>query len=109
MSSGAIYNFATVFLTLAPRQKASFLAHISKTHCEYIRQSAYNLLLNSSIELSSSERAYLRRNSSAIRRLASKRVCVRDKRGILAKKAGLITKIFQIVVGYIKRQRELAT
>ena len=106
MSSDDIYSFAVVFLDLASRQRSNFLTHISKKHCEFIRQSAYNLLLNSSIDLGAGDREYLRRNSSSIRKLASKRICLGDKRRILAKKARLITRIFQIVIRYIDKQRQ---
>ena len=100
-----IAAFAGVFVTLNKPQREAFVKHITSEQCWKIRNMCYNLLFNSSINLADRDRRYLRRNVQDIRKLASKRICLEDKRGVLSAKQLLIRKICVIVVGYYNSNR----
>ncbi len=99
-----IYELASFFLKLAPQQRIPFLQHATKDQCEIIRQASYNILLNSSIELDASSRQYLNRNIGSIKKLASTKVCNKDKQHILHKKHNVIARIFKIIIKFFDTQ-----
>lgn len=97
-------EFGRFLLSLSHRQLKNFLSSVTRAQCELIRQSSYNLFFNTSIKLEEVDRAYLRRYSKALKQLASKKVCLTDKRGILAKRSSLIKRIMKIVITYIDQE-----
>ena len=101
------YEFARQFLSLSRRQQDTFLVHVTNAQCGILRNIVYNLLLNSSVQglISTVDRTYLRRNTTALRSLASRRVCVPDKRAILVRKALLVKRVLIITVKYIDQSR----
>lgn len=101
-----VRDFATLFLSLAPGQRASFLVHITRDQCEIIRSCAYNLLLNKSIEIAEEDKAYLQKRVYAVRRLASKRFCLRTKRVLLARYSRLVYRLMRIVLRYLDAEEE---
>lgn len=102
-----VYTLATQFLALNRFQQETFLVHISAAQCRIIQNVAYNLLLNTSVQslLSEVDRKYLRRSTSALRTIASRRICVREKRAVLVKKTRLIRRILQISIKYVDQER----
>ncbi len=107
-----IYELATFFMKLSSQQRIDFLRHTTKEQCEIIRQANYNILLNSSIDLDTANRQYLNRNIGAIKKLASTKVCNKDKQHILPKKHNVIARIFKIIIKYfdtraLKEQSEI--
>ncbi len=106
MSGETVYNFGKVFLSFSPKQRKDFLLNIKQKQCNLIRSASYNILLNSEIVLTDQQKQYLRRRVGTIKRLASKRVCLTDKKPILTKNISLIRKILAIVVEYIDIQKD---
>ncbi len=96
-----VYRLGLAILDFSPQQRLSFLSQIRRNQCEIIRQVATNVLLNSSITLSDAERQYFRRKQSVLWHLASKRVCMDDKRHLLTKYSPLIRQLMQVTVRYI--------
>lgn len=105
MYSTELLSLAQIFLSLNKQQSRSFLAGISRGQCNLIRIASYNLLMNSSVQMSDVDRIYLRRHSAAIRKLASRRLCLSDKKDILVKKAPLIRRILQTMSSYITQEQ----
>ena len=105
MSGGDVYNLAKVFLSFSPKQRKDFLTNIKQNQCNLIRSASYNILLNTDIVLTENQIKYLKPRASRVKRLASKRVCLQDKKSILLKNVSLIKKILSIVVEYIDIQR----
>ena len=101
-----VYNFATGFLSLNNRQRAAFFINVTHSQCKILISCAYNVLLNSSLDISVDDRKYLRRHSSIIRKIASKRICLSDKKHMLVKKASLVSRLLKIVVIYLDKDRE---
>ncbi len=106
MSGETVYEFIKTFLTFSQRQRKSFLLAITAKQCDIIRSVCYNLLLNKSIELSDSHRLYLKKRINIIKKLASKRICVGDKKKILARYSGVITYVFRVILSYIILEKE---
>ena len=98
-----IYNFGLYFLDLSPQQRQSFLSQIRRNQCKHVQQAATNILLNSNIDLSKVDREYFRKKKQALRRLASKSVCLDDKRSLLPKNSGLVRRIMIIIVNYLAK------
>ncbi len=105
MSGDDVYNFAKVFLSFSPKQRKDFLTNIKQNQCNLIRSASYNLLLNSEIILSETQRQYLKPRVGRVKKLASKRICLTEKRQVLVKNISLIRKIWGIVIDYIDIQR----
>ena len=106
MYSKDVLALSQTFMSLTPQQSRSFLIGISKDQCDLIRMSAYNLLLNSSIQLSEADREYFKRHSAPLRKLASRRLCLLDKKAILVKRAPLIRRMFKTVSEYIEEEQK---
>jgi hypothetical protein len=100
-SYAPVKDFLKLFVLTDRSQRLALLNSITRKQCTIIRQLAYNILFNSSIDLSSAERAYLRRHSSSIKQLASKKVCLELKKTILLRKHLLIKRIAVIALKYL--------
>ncbi len=96
-----IYNFGVYFLDLSPQQRVSFLAQIHRNQCNYIQQAVTNILLNSSVDLSAVDREYFRKKKTALKQLASKSVCLDDKRVLLPRYSGVVRRIMLVIVNYL--------
>ncbi len=97
----AIYDFGLYLLDLSPQQRVSFLAQIRRNQCKFIRQAATNILLNSSILLTSVDREYFRKKKRALRLLGSKGICLDQQRYLLPKYSGLVRRLMLTTVRYI--------
>lgn len=105
-SSEQAYEFAVSFLGLNEKQRSAFLVHMTGNQCRILRLCAYNILLNGDITIPAADRRYLQRNQGVLRQLASKRLCLGDKRILLANKGLLIRRLLRIVVDYIGKERQ---
>ena len=97
----AILDISNLLIQLTDTQRLCFLRHISLAQCRLIRFLCLNILLNTSIVLDEVDKSYLKRHTSAIKKLASKRVCTSDKKVILVRKQKLIKRVAEIVVKYL--------
>ena len=105
-----IYNFGLYFLDLSPQQRQSFSSQIQRSQCKHLQQTATNILLNSRVDLSNVDREYFRKKKQALRQLASKSVCLDDKRSLLPRYSGLVRRIMIVIVNYLaKIERRVAT
>lgn len=90
------------FMVLAPRLQAiSILTNITRKQCDFIRQIAYNILFNQSIDFSEQDRDYFKRKSISIKQLASKRICLTKKRDILVYQYPVVRRLIDIVAKYL--------
>ena len=105
MYSEEVLQLAQTFLTLNAQQSRAFLSVISRDQCNLIRMSVYNVLLNTALEITDTDRVYLRKHSYTLRKLASRRFCLSDKKTILTKKVPLIRLVFKLVLQYIESER----
>ena len=82
-------------------QRLAILRHIGRNQCSFIRQIAYNVLLNDDLVLDAQDRQYLSRHLSSLKELASRQICFERKRLILVKKHLLIKRLASIAIGYL--------
>ncbi len=99
-----VYRLGLSILDFSPQQRRSFLAQIRRNQCEIIRQVATNVLLNSSMILSDSERSYFKKKQGILRQLASKRICMDDKRELLPKYSSVVKQLMKVAVRYINEK-----
>jgi hypothetical protein len=100
-SYAGIKDFLKLFALTTRSQRLALLRGITKKQCAIIRQLAYNILFNSSIDLSNSERAYLKQNSIEIKQLASRKVSLDRKKDILLRRHLLIKRMALIALKYL--------
>ena len=98
---GAVLDFMKVFLIATKEQRLAILRNITKKQCGQIRQVAYNILFNDSLDISADEREYLKRHHTAIKKLASGRVSLDTKKRILVRKQLLVKRLAEIAVNYL--------
>ena len=101
MDTRIVHDFVVMFLGLSKVQRKSLLSNITYKQCRLVRQVSLNIIFNKNIQISEEDRAYIKRNKTALKKLASARICLSDKRSILGKKTPLIYKVFKIVVKYL--------
>ena len=102
ISARSALDFCDAFLSLNIRQRESFILHMNKSQCEKVRCCTYNVLLNSSITLNNTDRAYLRKYQDILKLVASRRVSLSEKRGLLAKRTNVIARVLKVASEYIK-------
>jgi hypothetical protein len=100
-ANGYIVDFLKLLVLSTPQQRLNILRTVNKKQCAVIRQVAYNLMFNTSIEIASEDRNYLKRNSVPIKELASRKICLQRKRSILSHKHLLIKRIATIILKYM--------
>ena len=105
MSADEVYELGNVFLQFSRKQRGDFLASIRPKQCELIQHIAYNTLLNTHMALTIEDRNYLRKHVASIRKLASTKICLPEKRAILIKKGPVIHSLMKIAVDYIDREK----
>ena len=93
-----LQHLCRTIIHLNKKQRVTFLANISKKDCKLLQSLTYNILLNTEVKIEDKTKAYLNNNISSLRKLASKLVCVGDKRNTLQKKQLLIKKIALIAL-----------
>jgi len=74
-----ILFFAKLLSTSTRQTRLTILKHITSWQCELLRQIFLNIVLNSSINLSTSEKSYMKNRLTSIKLLASKRICKKKK------------------------------
>ena len=97
-----VIEFLKLITITTYTQRVDILRNITKKQFRYIRQVAFNILFNSSIPLSVKEKQYLQRHSASIKKLASKRTCLDEKRIVLSGKQLLIKKLCEIALKYLE-------
>ena len=95
-------DFVKTLVLVNHQQRLGILQNISKKQCAIIRQVAYNILFNSSINLTDKDRSYLRRHSKSVKELASRRVCLKRKTAILVKKHQLVKYLAELTLRYLR-------
>jgi hypothetical protein len=98
---GDIVDFLKIVTLTTHQQLLCILRTVTKQQCAIIRQVAYNLMFNSSLDLKAEDKNYLKRNSSVIKQLASRKVCLQRKKSILEHKHLLVKRIATIVLKYL--------
>lgn len=100
-SAQRLVDFCRSIIAANYDQRLAILRHIGKEQCGFIRQIAFNVLLNDDLELISKDRQYLQRHLTSLKELASRQICYERKRLILVKKHLLIKRLARIAIGYL--------
>jgi len=97
-----IQSFLQLIVTTTKNQRLALFRNITPKQCHIIRQVAYNILINTSIQLTPKDRSYLRNSIDLLKQLASRRVEINEKREILLKRHLLVKKIAAIALQYLR-------
>lgn len=97
-----VADFMNIFLITTHEQRLAILRTITKKQCAILREVAYNLLFNDSLDISPDDRQYLKRHHISIKSLASRRVCQEKKKTIVVRKHLLIRRLAEIAVNYLR-------
>lgn len=100
-SDTRLIDFLKLFVVTNREQRLGLLRNISTEQCDLIRQAAYNILFNSSLTLSEKDKNYFKKHIGAIKRLASKRICLEKRRPILVKHHLVVKRIASIALKYL--------
>ena len=101
MSTSKIRDICKVLIDANKQQRISFLHFADKKTCKIIREIAYNILLNDTIELEAKERLYMRNRLEALKTLASKFTSIYQRREILVDQHLLIKKLAHITLKHL--------
>jgi len=83
-SEDQLEEFLNQFVALPNKAaRLQFISQLTVKQCGFIRQVSYNILFNSSMQLSESVRRYFKRNIANLRLLGSIRICAAEKRTVL--------------------------
>ena len=93
-----VKDFLNPFVKTNQEQHLGILRNVTRHQCTYIRHLAYNIMFNTSFELSNKDRSFLRRHSSSIKELSSKKVCIERKKYQLITKHRLIKQLAQLTL-----------
>ena len=96
-----LIDFLKLFVVTNREQRLGLLHNISSEQCDLIRQAAYNILFNSSLILLDKDKNYFKKHIGAIKRLASKRICLEKRRPILVKHHLVVKRIATIALDYL--------
>ena len=97
-----VLDFMKIFLITSHEQRLAILAAITKSQCAILRQVAYNVLFNDSLEISQEDRLYLKRHHTTLKHLASRRICLDTKKAAALRKHLLIKRLAEITVKYLQ-------
>ena len=97
-----VVDFMKIFLNTSHEQRLAILRTITRSQCAILRQVVYNILFNDSLEISTEDRAYLKKHHTALKRLASCRVCFDAKKLSAQRHHLLIKRLAEITVDYLK-------
>ena len=95
-------SFFRLLTTTSREQRVAVLKNITKKQCQILRHLAYNIMFNSSFDLTEEDRKYLKKNAKSIKGIASKKVCIDSKKDIFAKKQLLVKKLAQLGLRYLE-------
>lgn len=101
-NTSPVLHFAGLLESTNKKQRIALLENITQGQCLYIREIAYNLLFNDSLNYTEKTRTYLKNNISQLKILASRKICLAEKKHILVKKQQFVKKIAKIVLDYFK-------
>ena len=96
-----VLDFARLLASTSKNQRIAILKNITPPQCRIIKQIAYNLIFNTSIKISDLNKKYLNHNLHNLKLLASKRICITQKRHILEKRHLLVKKAAQLIITYL--------
>ena len=96
-----ILNFIQLILLSSNIQRKIILKNITKKQCATLRAIIYNVMFNKDIVLKPQDKTYLTRHISDIKYLASKKICLSEKKDIIYKKYLLIKRVIQIANRYL--------
>ena len=97
-----VADFMNIFLITSHEQRLAILRTLTRGQCSILRQVVYNILFNDSLDLSTEDRAYLKKHHTTLKRLASRRVCFDVKKLAAQRHHLLIKRLAQITVDYLK-------
>ena len=97
-----VVDFMKIFLITSHEQRLAILRTITRSQCAILRQVVYNILFNDSLEISTEDRTYLKKHHTALKRLASRRVCFDAKKFAAQRHHLLIKRLAEITVDYLK-------
>lgn len=84
--------------------RLQFIERLTAKQCAFIRQVTYNILFNSSLQLSESARRYFRHNITTLRLLGSIRICATEKRSLLKSKHLLLKRMATEALHYLTEE-----
>lgn len=103
--TASVLEFSKLISETTKAQRKAILLNITPKQCDYLRQFFFNLLFNSSIQISQTERNYLNHNLASVRALASRRICLGDKKKVLVNKHLMIKRAVKIIVQYLNTKK----
>ena len=98
-------DFSFGYMRLNALQREGFLRHLTGKQCRILRNCVFNVIVNTSFNISQTDRKYLKKYMPVLKKIASKRICVGDKREVLVKKNLLIRRVLKIVISYIESEK----
>ena len=97
-------QFLNRLLTLQKPQRLLLIDQLTAKECRFIREVSYNILFNSSMQLTENVRRYFRNNIEHLRLLASIRICAADKRTLLRSKHLLLKRMAAEALHYLAKR-----
>ena len=95
-----VIDFLKFLTQVSDKQRIALLSYLNSKQCKIIRQLAYNILFNSSINIASEDLLFLKKNSDYIKQIASKNICLKKKREVLVKRHLLVKRLGAIALTY---------
>ena len=99
-----LLQFLRLVRSVRAVDRLALIGRLRPKEISYIRQTAYNLLFNSSMVIEQTDRSYFRRNIGAIRLLASRRVDIGQKRELLTRQPLLLKRLAKVASNYLLQQ-----
>lgn len=103
MSQQKLRDLLQTILRLSKSRRISWIQDLTPAEAGLLRQVAYNILFNSSLQLSERDRTYFNRRLPLLRRIASRRVPTAEKRLILGKKPMFLKRLALVANEYLTR------
>ena len=97
-----VIDFLKLLSITSYEQRMSILRNITKKQCTIVRHLAYNLMFNDNIDISSKDRAYMKRHTSSIKELGSKKTCINRRKVLLVYKHLLIKRLALLALKYLQ-------
>ena len=95
-----LFHLIDTILRLSKKSQRLWIEDLSTSDTRLLRQIAYNILFNSSLELSEKDLKYFRRRLEVLRQLASRRVTVKDKQALLKQNPFILHRLAGIAKAY---------
>ena len=97
-----IQSFLRLIVSTTRKQRLALFKNITSKQCHFIRQVAYNILINTSLQISEKDRLYLRRSIGLLKKLASRRIDLEEKKKIVLDRHLLVKRIASIALQYLQ-------